>query len=148
MTTPKKREKRPVGNNPLAAIDIGQLHAITWKDLVARFVFGATVSVVAGVVGLNFGARVGGILLAFPAILPATLTLIAKEEGQPHSFHDLQGTVVGACGLVGFGIVAAFTIGRVNVIIALLAALLAWCVVSGTLYLVWATWLRKRGVQL
>jgi hypothetical protein len=135
-------------DNPLAAVDLGQLHETRWQDLGIRFAFGAVVSVVAGLIGLGFGARVGGMLLAFPAILPATLTLIEKEEGEQHSFHDLQGSVAGACGLVGFGVVAVNTIGRLNVLLALALAFLAWCAVAGTLYLVWATWLRRRGVRL
>jgi Protein of unknown function (DUF3147) len=134
--------------NPLAAFDRGQLHETRWEDLLVRFVFGATVSVAAGTVGLAFGARVGGMLLAFPAILPATLTLIAKQEGERRSFHDLQGTVAGACGLVGFGVVAAIAFGHLNVLVVLALALMAWCVVAGGLYLVWATWLRRHGVAL
>jgi hypothetical protein len=94
---------------------------------------------IAGVVGLTLGERVGGMLLAFPAILPATLTLIAKEQGEQRSFHDLQGTVAGAFGLVAFGVIAAITIGRLNVLVALGLSLLAWCAVAGSLYLVWAT---------
>jgi len=37
-------------------------------------------SVAAGLVTLGFGARVGGILLGFPAIMAASLTLIEEEE--------------------------------------------------------------------
>lgn len=103
---------------------------------------------IAGLVGLTLGERVGGILLAFPAILPATLTLIAKKQGEQRSFHDLQGTVAGAFGLVAFGIVAAITIGRFNILAALGISLLVWCAVAGSLYVVWATWLRRRGVKL
>jgi hypothetical protein len=100
---------------------------------------------IAGVVGLTLGERVGGMLLAFPAILPATLTLIANEQGEQRSFHDLQGTVAGAFGLVAFGVIAAITIGRLNVLVALGLSLLAWCALAGSLYLVWATWLRRVG---
>jgi hypothetical protein len=135
-------------SNPLVAFDFAEFRKIRWQDVLIRFLFGLTISVVAGVVGVTCGVRVGGILLAFPAILPATLTLIAKEEGEERSFHDLQGTVCGACGLVGFGVVAALTIGRVNVFLALALAFLAWSAIAGALYLVWATWLRRHGVQL
>jgi uncharacterized membrane protein (GlpM family) len=134
--------------NPLAAIDLAQFRQTRWRDLLIRFIFGATISVGAGIVGLTLGAKVGGLLLAFPAILPATLTLIAKEGGEQHTFHDLQGTVAGALGLVGFGIVATITIGRLNVLVALALALVTWSVVAGSLDLLWATWLRRRGVQL
>lgn len=135
-------------DNPLACLDFGQLSQTRWQDLAIRFGFGALVSVAAGVIAMYFGERVGGLLLAFPAILPATLTLIEKEEGEKRSFHDLQGTVAGACGLVAFGVVGATTIGRLATPVALLASLLAWCIVAGILYLAWANWLRSRGVKL
>jgi hypothetical protein len=147
-----RARRMPPTSRPQRQLPPSVRHSITrvthWQDLLIRFVFGATVSVVAGTIGLTFGAHVGGMLLAFPAILPATLTLIAKEEGERHSFHDLQGTVAGACGLVGFGAVAAITVGHLNVLVVLALALLAWCVVTGGLYLVWASWLCRRGVSL
>jgi hypothetical protein len=34
------------------------------------------------------------------------------------------------------------------VLVALVLALLTWCVIAGALYLVWATWLRRHGVKL
>ncbi|MFI6737609.1 hypothetical protein ACIBI9_32190 [Nonomuraea sp. NPDC050451] len=50
------------------------------RGMVVRFVFGALVSVAAGLVGLRWGPVAGGAFLAFPAILAATLTLIEEEE--------------------------------------------------------------------
>jgi hypothetical protein len=135
-------------DNPLASLDLAQFRETRWQDMVIRFAFGATISVTAGIIGLTLGAKVGGILLAFPAILPATLTLIAKEEGEKHSFHDLQGTVAGAFGLVGFGVVAAIAVGHTNVLLALALAFVGWCLVAGTIYIVWASWLRRHGVKL
>lgn len=143
-----KNSRRRIEGNPLMAIDMSQLRDIRWQDLAIRFAFGAVISVIAGIVGLNIGERIGGILLAFPAILPATLTLIDKRQGKERSFHDLQGTVAGAFGLVGFGIVASVTFGHFNVLIVLVLAFLAWTLMAGLLYLVWAGWLRRKGVQL
>jgi hypothetical protein len=147
-TLAQRRQGDDVAANPLVALDLAQLRATHWRDLAIRFAFGATVSVAAGLIGVAFGARVGGMFLAFPAILPATLTLIAKQEGEQRSFHDLQGTVVGACGLAGFGVVASATIGRLDVLVALLLAFATWCAVAGILYVIWASWLRRRGVRL
>jgi hypothetical protein len=47
------------------------------RDYALRFLFGAGVSC-AGIVTLKFGPRVGGAFLAFPATIPASLTLIAR----------------------------------------------------------------------
>ena len=43
-----------------------------------RFLFGAGISLVAGLAGMAFGSKIGGVLLGFPAILPASLTLITS----------------------------------------------------------------------
>ena len=51
-------------------------------DYVVRFMFGAAISLLAGLIGMRFGPVVGGLCLGFPAILPASLTLIEKKEGK------------------------------------------------------------------
>jgi hypothetical protein len=48
------------------------------KELGLRFVFGAAIAAVAAMVGMLLGPKAGGLFLAFPAILPASLTLIEK----------------------------------------------------------------------
>jgi hypothetical protein len=52
------------------------------RDWFIRFGFGAAVSAVASVIAAVAGPRAGGVFLAFPAILLASLTLVAKEEGR------------------------------------------------------------------
>jgi hypothetical protein len=66
---------------PLFGLDLGQLRHMSAKDLLVRFAFGAAISIVAGIGGNIFGYVIGGLLLAFPAILPATLTLLEHREG-------------------------------------------------------------------
>ena len=51
-----------------------------WYELVLRFFFGALVTVIIDIIAKNFGATIGGLFLAFPAIFPATATLIEKHE--------------------------------------------------------------------
>lgn len=48
---------------------------------------------------------------AFPAILPATLTLLEHDDGNPAAVHDFGGTVFGAVGLIAFALVAAMIFG-------------------------------------
>jgi len=52
--------------------------------MITRFVlfFGGLVTAIAGVIAKQFGAAVGGLFLAFPAIFPASATLIEKREKQ------------------------------------------------------------------
>jgi hypothetical protein len=95
---------------------------------------GATVSVVAAVVGKVIGVRFGGTLLAFPAILPASLTLIQEEEGTRRADRDAIGAILGAVGLVIFGMVAEATFGRLEPALALALAILGWLVTAFLLY--------------
>lgn len=91
------------------AFSLDKVKQTTPRELIIRFVAGALTSVAAGLVTLAFGARVGGILLGFPAIMAASLTLIAEEEDVAEAREDARGAIVGACGLALFAAVAALT---------------------------------------
>ena len=64
------------------AIEAGRMRNVRARDLAIRFAFGAVTSIAAALISLAFGARAGGLLLAFPAILAASLTLIENEDSQ------------------------------------------------------------------
>lgn len=100
------------------------------RELGFRFVAGAVTSIVSGVVTLLFGARVGGIFLAFPAILAASLTLIEQQEDSAETREDARGAVIGGCGMAAFAVVAALTFGHIPGGLALAAAAGAWLVVA------------------
>jgi uncharacterized protein DUF3147 len=86
--------------------DWSKLSKSSPPELLIRFVFGGGIALVAAVAGTVFGARFGGLFLAFPAVLPATLTLIEKKEGTTKAWADASGGVLGAIGLAGFAFVA------------------------------------------
>jgi hypothetical protein len=96
------------------------------RELIARFVAGAVTSIVAGAVTLAFGARVGGVLLGFPAILAASLTLIEEEEDSVDAREDARGATIGGCALTMFAVVAALTLGHLSGALALLIATGGW----------------------
>ena len=50
-----------------------------WYEYLIRFALGGAVTVVAGLIAARFGPVVGGLFLAFPAIFPASATLIEKH---------------------------------------------------------------------
>jgi MFS family permease len=112
-----------------------KLREVKWRDLAIRFAFGAAVSLVAGLVAVLFGARAGGVWLAFPAILPAGLTLIEHKEGRHQADRDIRGAVLGALGMVAFAVAAYVMVPLVGGLVAVLLALLVWLVVSLGLYL-------------
>ncbi len=61
----------------LAAVKDTKLH-----EYLMRFLFGGAATVAAGLIAQRFGAGIGGLFLAFPAIFPAGVTLLEKHEKQ------------------------------------------------------------------
>jgi uncharacterized membrane protein YfcA len=120
----------------LVGADLSKLSKIRPKDIVVRFVFGAAISLVAGLISLGFGARAGGMFLAFPAILPASLTLVEKKEGTEAAIHDLDGTILGAAALGAFALVAGVGLRAGSAALALPAALATWLGASLVAYVV------------
>lgn len=103
------------------------------RRLLPRFVFGAGASVGAGLVSLRFGEIAGGLFLAFPAILPATLTLLERNKGTVAAVGDARGAVAGALGLIAFAGVVVVLGDRVAGAVVLVAALAAWIATSSAL---------------
>jgi uncharacterized membrane protein (GlpM family) len=124
-----------VGNEPpLFGADLGELRHVRPKEMLVRFAFGAAISVIAGLAATVLGSVAGGLLLAFPAILPAALTLIEDEQGTDAAVHDVGGAMFGGVGLVAFAAVGAVMLGVIPAPGALALALAAWTVVSVVLY--------------
>jgi type II secretory pathway component PulL len=105
------------------------------RDWLIRFGFGAGVSAVAGVVGAIAGPTAGGVFLAFPAILLASVTLVAKEDGVRHALDDARGATYGTLGLVVFALVILLAVDQWPLWLVLSWAILAWLVVALTGYL-------------
>jgi hypothetical protein len=127
-----------VGEHP--SLSPRKILAAKPRELGFRFLAGAITSIVAGAVTLAFGARVGGIFLAFPAILAASLTLIEEQEDSAEAREDARGAVVGGCGMAAFAVVAAITFRHVPGGLAIAAAAGAWLAVALGGYL--AAWWR------
>jgi uncharacterized membrane protein (GlpM family) len=111
-----------------------EIGAHRMRDYIIRFCFGAAISLVAGLVGMKFGPRLGGVFLAFPAILPASLTLIAKKEGDDRAAGDSIGAVLGAIAMIAFAVIVSLWVVRLGVVLALAIALAVWLVVAVALY--------------
>jgi hypothetical protein len=124
---------------PLFGLDLAELRTVNPAELLMRFAFGAATSVVAGLAGSLVGTVAGGLLLAFPAVLPAAATLVEQREGNDAAVHDVGGATFGAVGLIAFAAVSTTLFPRTSAPLALLAALAAWIVVSLTLYVLRAT---------
>jgi Protein of unknown function (DUF3147) len=112
------------------------------KHYVLRFVFGVVISVVAAFIAQIAGAKVGGLFLAFPAILPATLTLIERREGHAQAVSDVRWATLGAIGMIAYALVMVGLVRHVP-IVALVCAIVAWIVVSVGLYAGVRAWMRQ-----
>lgn len=136
----EKVEERPITQRvpDRPALSPQRVREVRFRELAIRFVTGALTSVVAGAVTLAFGARVGGILLAFPAILAASLTLIEQEEDSAEAREDARGAVVGGLAMAVFAAIVALTIMKLNPAIALLLATVGWFVGAfGGYFIAW-----------
>jgi uncharacterized protein DUF3147 len=114
-----------------------------WYEYVVRFVLGGAATVFAGVISSRYGAAVGGLFLALPAIFCASATLIEKHEirrkqeaglagerrGQEAAALDAAGAALGALGMLAFAGAFSLMVER-SVAGAFAAASLAWLCVS------------------
>ena len=133
--------------------DLSVLGRTRWYEYAVRFLFGGLITAGAGIVAREFGATIGGLFLAFPAIFPASATLIEKHEKQKKASHGLEGTEsgrraasidaagssIGSIGLFVFALLVWQFIPRASAWAVLAGSTLAWLTVS---VLVWQ--LRKR----
>ena len=125
-------------------IDTSALRRTKWYEYVLRFLAGGSVTLIAALVANKFGAGIGGLFLAFPAIFPATATLIAsheerkKAEAGKHGAvrarklagADAAGAAMGGAGLVAFAAATYWTVLNHSATVALGLAILAWLLVS------------------
>jgi hypothetical protein len=61
-------------------IDARAFHDTKFYEYAVRFFFGAAVTVLAGLIAEKCGPTVGGLFLEFPAICPASATLMEKHQ--------------------------------------------------------------------
>jgi hypothetical protein len=85
--------------------------------------------VVAGLIGVLVGPRAGGVMLASPAVLPATLTIIERQEGRGPAVAEVMGAVPGAVALTGFALLlplVTWVVAAIGGYLALAKLLPAW----------------------
>lgn len=100
-----------------------------WEYAV-RFVFGGAVTAMAGWIGARYGAAVGGMFLAFPAILPASLTLVQQHSGRREAIDDARGGRVGTLALASFALIVTVSVARWPLALSLVLALATWTAVA------------------
>ena len=125
-------------------LDTSGLGQSRWCEYLVRFPFGSVVTAMAGLIAKRFGPEIGGLFLAFPAIFPATATLIEKHEkqkkeragksgtecGRRAAGVDASGAAMGSIGLTAFALVVWLRLPASGTSIVLLGATLAWFATS------------------
>jgi nicotinamide-nucleotide amidase len=117
-------------------LELDKLAQLEIRPLLVRFALGFTISVAAGIIVEAAGPVFGGMFLAFPAILPAAVTLLERQLGLAQASADVRGATAGALGMIAFAWVAWTLLRRAAPALALGAALISWVAVSAAAYLV------------
>jgi hypothetical protein len=99
-------------------------------EWVVRFAFGGAITVATGIIGNVWGPLVAGLFLAFPAILPASLTLVKQHDGRDEAVDDARGARLGSVALAAFALVVVLTAGRLPAAAVLTLAAVTWLVVA------------------
>jgi hypothetical protein len=140
------------------SINLSALRQAKWYQFALRFLFGGLICVLAGIVAKQYGPGVGGLFMAFPAIFPASATLLENEEKEKKERAGLHGTIRGrkvagvdaagaAMGSVGMIVFAAMVwklLPTYSSPVVMLGATAAWFAVS---VLIWHTrrmWMHSR----
>jgi hypothetical protein len=113
-------------------------------EYVVRFFFGGLITVLTGLIAKHYGPGVAGLFLAFPAIFPASATLIEKHEkqtkrkvgmdgtnrGRAAASVDAAGTAISCLGLPLFAVIIWRWLPGHNGAVVLTVAGLAWLVAA------------------
>ena len=82
----------------MISVKLSALKASTPLEYFTRFAFGGAATILAGLIAQRFGPGLGGLFLAFPAIFPATATLIEAHEKKRMAKTGHDGTNRGRSG--------------------------------------------------
>jgi Protein of unknown function (DUF3147) len=129
-------------------IMLSALAQMKWYEFVARFLLSGTVAAIADLIGKKWRPSIGGLFLAFPAIFPASATLIEKHEKQKKekagvsvghrgcdaAAPDGKGSAIGSVGLIVFAILTWKLLPTHAIWIVLAASKLSWLALSVTLW--------------
>jgi hypothetical protein len=130
-------------------VNLSSLKDTKPHEYAVRFLFGGLATVVAGLIAKRFGPGVGGLFLAFPAIFPASATLIESHEkkrkakicsdgrnrGRIAASLDSQGASLGCIGLMAFAFVLWRWLNNHNAWLMIFVAAMVWLVIA---YGLWA----------
>jgi hypothetical protein len=130
--------------------ELSALRRTRWYEYALRFFFGGGITVATGLIAKRYGPVFGGLFLAFPAIFPASATLIEKHEtekkvragmiggsrGRKAAALDARGAALGSLGLACFATAVWRELPGCNAVLVLLTALGIWLSLAVLLWFV------------
>jgi len=146
----------------LIRFDPAALAEIKVHEYITRFLLGGATCIATGLIAQKFGPVVGGLFLAFPAIFPASATLVEQHElerkaragiectfrGRLSAALDARGASMGAVALSLFALIVWKLLPSYNATFILTAAMAAWAALAGTIWrlrrLHTRFWIRRR----
>jgi hypothetical protein len=128
--------------------NLSALRETRWYELALRILFGGLITVATGLIAQRFGPTIGGLFLAFPAIFPASATLVEKhacEKKQRHGLDgknrgreaaslDARGAAMGSIGLIAFALIVWQLLPELAPWLVLAVATFTWLAVSVALW--------------
>lgn len=132
----------------MVEINLSALQETKPHQYFIRFAFGGAATLLAGLIAKYFGPAIGGLFLAFPAIFPASVTLIESHEkkrkteigrdgtnrGRMAASIDAAGSALGSIGLVGFALTLCWLLPRQNPWLVIPAATIVWALIAFSLW--------------
>jgi hypothetical protein len=129
-------------------INLSSLRRIRWHEYLTRFLVGGAITVLTGLIAKAFGPVIGGLFLAFPAIFPASATLLDKHErekkcnaGIPVTMRgrlavalDARGAAMGAIAMGAFALVVWKELPSHNGAAVLGGAVALWMTVAAGIW--------------
>lgn len=129
---------------------ISALKEMKWNEYFLRFLFGGLITATAGFVATKFGPVTGGLFLAFPAIFPASATLVETHELKKKEKHGLKGrqrsrdaasvdaagAAIGSIGLFAFATLVWIGLPKFAPWVVLVLASVSWFVVAAVSWII------------
>ncbi len=129
-------------------LDTSTVRETRWHEYILRFLLGGLITALAGLITQQFGPTIGGLFLAFPAIFPASATLMEKHErqrkeakglsgnqrGRDAAALDALGAAMGSAGLFLFAALVWAFLPRHRPWLVLASATCAWGIASAGIW--------------
>jgi uncharacterized membrane protein (GlpM family) len=134
----------------LIKLHLGAVKRTRWHEYLTRFVLGGLITAMTGWLANRYGPVLGGLFLTFPAIFPASATLLEKHEraqkrnagiastirGRRAAALEARGALLGAIGGMVFAALVWKLLPRTSLTATLILALVSWLCVSSLLWYV------------